>query len=108
MATGDDCHWESQIFWISGRGPVSGETRKSPHQVVVRLEGIAPAEHLDRCSALVDVGAEDRVVLVEVEVEQAGVDRRLLEEGLCRARRSGSAAGSHRGVNEETHLDVYL
>lgn len=79
------------------------------HQVLVGLESVALAQHLDRLGALVDVGAKDGIVLVEVQVEETCVDRRLLEEGLrsstlvCMSDRSSLHA-----TFGGTYLDVYF
>lgn len=63
--------------------------------VVVRLQRVAPAQSIDRLCAFVDVSAEDRVILVQVEVEKAGVDRRFLVQNLRKENGATGVRGAH-------------
>lgn len=69
------------------RGGVSEAGRReeetdATNQILVRPQGVAPAQRLDSLEALVDVSAEEGVVLVKVEVIEGGVDGGVEEEGL--------------------------
>jgi hypothetical protein len=64
------------------RGRRRGGTRKKTNEVIIRLQRVGCGESLDSLGALVDVGREGRVVLMEVEVVKGEVDGSFGEEVL--------------------------